>query len=104
MDVKLPDNLNPLALLEEKTEDSAVEKHVPFNEKIDNGTKIKVGQNAAHPMEENHYIEWVEIINNDYVNRKYLKPGDNPEADFYVDYEEGMVAREYCNVHGLWKS
>ena len=92
-----------MTLLEEKTEDSAVEKHVPFIEKIDQGIKVKVGQNAAHPMVEEHYIEWIEVNVDGKVCIKFLNPGDNPEAVFKID-EDKVTAREYCNVHGLWKS
>ena len=89
--------------LEENTVDAAKEKHVPVLE--DNGTtiNIKVGE-VAHPMAEDHYIQWVEVINGDYINRKYLKPGDKPEAPFYVHKQPGTIIRAYCNKHGLWKA
>lgn len=92
----------PMKLLEENTVDAALEKHVPVVEKTEKGVKVKVGS-AAHPMEEKHYIEWVEIISGDKICRKWLKPGEVPEADFVTDSGE-VVAREYCNLHGLWKS
>ena len=92
----------PLELVEEKTADSATEKHVPILEAKGNGIKIVVGS-TAHPMTEEHYIMWIEVINGDYVNRKYLKPGDTPEAEFYVPAQDGLIVRSYCNLHGLWK-
>ena len=90
----------PMKLLEEKSEDVGQEKHVPVVEKTDKGVLVKVGS-VAHPMEESHYIEWIEVIKDDKVCRKFLKPGDKPEATFKV--ESGVTAREYCNLHGLWK-
>ncbi|ODS37694.1 MAG: desulfoferrodoxin [Candidatus Altiarchaeales archaeon WOR_SM1_86-2] len=92
----------PMELLEEKTEDAGQEKHVPVIEKTDAGVKVKVGE-VPHPMEEDHYIEWVEVIADGRVYRRFLKPGDKPEAEFGI--KAGRIeAREYCNVHGLWKS
>ena len=92
----------PMELLKEKTEDVGQEKHVPVIEKTETGIKVKVGS-VPHPMEENHYIEWIEIIADGSVYRKFLKPGDNPEAEFEIKAEK-IEAREYCNIHGLWKS
>ena len=92
----------PMELLQEKTEDVGQEKHVPVIEKTASGVKVKVGS-VPHPMEEKHYIEWVEIIADGTVYRKFLKPGDNPEAEFEIRAEK-IKAREYCNVHGLWGS
>ncbi len=108
--VEVMDNgMNPvccgenMVLQKENTVDAAKEKHVPVLE--DNGTTInvKVGS-VAHPMADDHYIEWIEVINGDYVNRKYLKPGDKPEAPFYLHNQPGIVIRAYCNKHGLWKA
>jgi superoxide reductase len=93
----------PMKKLDEKTADSSTEKHVPVIEKIDGGYKVTVGS-VLHPMEEKHYIEWIEIQFDDKVGRKYLKPGDAPEAVFMGIDAESITAREYCNVHGLWKS
>ena len=90
-------------LLQEKTEDASTEKHVPYIEKTDNGVIVKVGQNQDHPMEEKHYIEWIQIIADGVSYRKFLKPGDKPEAEFEIKADT-IQAREYCNVHGLWKS
>ena len=92
----------PMKLLEEKTEEEGKEKHLPVIEKIENGIKVKVGI-IKHPMEEKHYIEWIEIIADGKIYRKFLKPGDEPEAFFEINAEK-IEAREYCNIHGLWKS
>jgi len=91
----------PMELLEEKTEDVGREKHVPVIEETEKGIRVKVGS-VPHPMEEKHYIEWIEVIANGKVYRKFLKPGEKPEAEFSVSGK--VVAREYCNIHGLWKS
>jgi superoxide reductase len=93
----------PMEQLEEKTQDSSVEKHVPYIEKTDDGILVKVGQNQDHPMEEKHFIEWIQIIADGEVYREFLKPGDKPQAKFCIKADE-IEAREYCNVHGLWKS
>ena len=81
--------------------DAAREKHIPVLEKTTSGAKVKVGS-VAHPMEEKHYIEWIEVIVDGKVYREFLKPGDAPEAAFDVKAEK-ITAREYCNLHGLWK-
>jgi len=92
----------PMKLFEEKTADSTVEKHVPVIEKIDGGYLVKVGS-VPHPMEAQHYIEWIELISGNAVFRKYLRPGGPPEAAFMVGELDEVAPREYCNVHGLWK-
>ena len=92
----------PMKLLEENTVDAAVEKHVPVIEKVDGGIKVKVGS-TAHPMEEEHYIEWIELVGENMTYAAFLKPGMAPEAVFQVD-EAGFTAREHCNLHGLWKA
>jgi len=92
----------PMQLLEENIEDAATEKHVPVIEKTETGIKVKVGE-VAHPMEEEHYIEWIEVIADGESYKKFLKPGDAPEADFCLEYSDELIAREYCNLHGLWK-
>ena len=92
----------PMELQKEKTEDVGQEKHVPVIEKTESGVKVKVGS-VSHPMEEKHYIEWIEVIANGKSYRKFLKPGDKPEAEFMVKADK-IRAREYCNIHGLWKS
>jgi superoxide reductase len=92
----------PMELLQEKTQDVGQEKHVPVIEKTNRGVRVKVGS-IPHPMEEKHYIEWIEIIADDKYCRKFLKPSDKPEAEFEVQVNN-ITAREYCNLHGLWKS
>jgi len=92
----------PMKLQEEKTEEQGREKHLPVIEKTDKGIKVKVGA-VTHPMEEKHYIEWIEVIADARVYRKFLSPGDSPEADFVIAPEK-VEAREYCSIHGLWKS
>ena len=92
----------PMELLKEKTEDVGREKHVPVIERTENLVRVKVGS-IPHPMEENHYIEWIEIIANGKAYRKFLNLGEKPEAEFEI--KAGKVeAREYCSVHGLWRS
>ena len=93
----------PMKLFEEKTADSSVEKHVPFIKREGNKYTVKVGENTSHPMEENHYIEWIELIIDGILHKKFLKPGDNPEVEFYVAEGKEVYAREYCNLHGLWR-
>jgi len=91
----------PMKLFQENTVDAAREKHVPVVEKTPDGLKVKVGS-VAHPMEEKHYIEWIEVIADGKVYRQFLKPGEAPEATFKIEAKE-VTAREYCNLHGLWK-
>ncbi len=92
----------PMTLFTENTVDASREKHVPVVEKVPGGVKVKIGS-VAHPMEEKHYIEWIEIIADGKAYRQFLKPGDAPEAVFHVDAQE-VMAREICNIHGLWKA
>ncbi|NYZ79832.1 desulfoferrodoxin [Candidatus Micrarchaeota archaeon] len=92
----------PMDLMVEKTTDVGLEKHVPVIEKTKNGVKVTVGS-TLHPMEPAHFIEWVELIAGNVVYRTHLQPGERPEAEFCVDAEK-LVARAYCNVHGLWRS
>jgi len=91
----------PMELLDEKTADATTEKHVPVVEKIDGGYKVTVGS-TLHPMEEKHYIEWIELLADGKAYRQFLNPGDAPQAVFNVK-AGSVTAREYCNVHGLWK-
>jgi superoxide reductase len=91
----------PMALIKENTVDAAKEKHVPVIERNGDIITVKVGT-VAHPMEEKHYIEWIELLADGRIYRKHLKPGDKPEAVFMCKAEK-VVAREYCNLHGLWK-
>ena len=92
----------PMKLFTENTVDAAKEKHVPVVEKTADGFKVKVGS-VAHPMEEKHWIEWVELIADGKVYRQFLKPGQPPEAAFFIKADK-VTAREYCNLHGLWKA
>lgn len=92
---------SPATLMAANTVDAAKEKHVPVIEKIPGGYKVTVGS-VLHPMEEKHYIMWIDLIAGDYTLRKYLKPGDQPVAEFKCD-APNVTAREYCNLHGLWK-
>lgn len=92
----------PMVLMTENTMDAAKEKHVPVIEKIDGGYKVKVGS-VAHPMEEKHYIEWIELIADGKAYRQFLEPGQVPEAVFKIE-ATSVTAREYCNIHGLWKA
>ncbi len=91
----------PMVLYRENSVDAAQEKHVPVLKRVDGGVKVKVGS-IAHPMEEKHYIEWIEIVADGRVYRKFLNPGDAPQASFDVKAEK-VTARAYCNLHGLWK-
>ena len=91
-----------MKLMEEKTADSSTEKHVPVVEKIDGGYKVTVGS-TLHPMTAEHYIQWVELITEYGVLTAFLNPGDDPIAYFHTDAKD-VQAREYCNVHGHWKS
>lgn len=92
----------PMKLLVENSVDAAQEKHVPVVEKIDGGYKVTVGS-VPHPMEEKHWIEWIELVADGKAYRQFLNPGDAPEANFAVDAAE-VTAREHCNLHGLWKA
>ena len=92
----------PMKELAPNTVDASLEKHVPVIEKTENGIVVRVGS-APHPMEEKHYIEWIEVIMDGKAYREFLLPGGSPEAFFPVK-GENITAREYCSVHGLWKS
>jgi superoxide reductase len=92
---------SPMVKFTENTVDAAQEKHVPVIEKVDGGFKVKVGD-VPHPMEDKHYIEWIEVIADGKVLRQFLEPGQAPEATFTID-AASVTAREYCNLHGLWK-
>jgi len=92
----------PMVLQKENTVDAAKEKHVPVVEKIAEGIKVKVGE-VAHPMEEKHFIEWIEIIADGKAYRQFLKPGGAPEALFKIT-ANSVTVRAYCNIHGLWKA
>lgn len=91
-----------MKLMTENTVDAAKEKHVPVIEKFDGGFKVKVGS-VAHPMEEKHYIQWIEAIADGKAYMQFLNPGEAPEAVFNIEADQ-ITAREYCNLHGLWKA
>lgn len=93
----------PMELMNAKTEDVGKEKHVPVIEETQEGVKVKVGSNP-HPMEKDHYIEWIQVVANGEVHRKFLNRGEKPEAEFKVNKKSIEMAREYCNVHGLWRN
>ena len=94
----------PMKRMEPQTADSAQEKHVPFVKRENDGYVVRIGENAMHPMEEKHYIEWIELVVDGIVHRRFLKPGDEPQAVFNVPEGNDISAREYCNVHGLWSN
>ena len=93
----------PMEKMEAKSADSSTEKHVPVIEKIDGGYKVTVGS-TLHPMLDEHYIQWIELSFDGKSCKKYLAPGDQPVAEFLCGHYNDVSAREYCNVHGLWKS
>ena len=92
----------PMRLMVENTSDGAKEKHVPVLEKTADGWWVMVGS-VLHPMEEKHYIEWIELVADEHSYRVYLSPGQEPKVFFAVKAEK-VQAREYCNLHGLWKA
>ncbi len=92
----------PMQLMQEGVTDAAKEKHVPVIEKTAMGYKVSVG-GVLHPMEEAHYIQWIELLADGISYIKFLKPGDAPVAEFCVE-ASNVVAREYCNLHGHWKA
>jgi len=91
-----------MRLFEENTVDASREKHVPVIEKVEGGYRVKVGS-VPHPMEEKHYIEWIELVADGIAYREFLKPGQQSEAVFKVE-ASNVSAREYCNLHGLWRA
>lgn len=91
----------PMEHMAENTVDAAQEKHVPVIEMVDGGVKVKVGE-VAHPMTDDHYIAWIEVMVDGAAYTQFLNPGDAPEAFFKVSGNQ-ITAREYCNLHGLWK-
>lgn len=92
----------PMKAVAENTTDAAVEKHVPVVEQTEAGLRVTVGE-VDHPMVEDHYIEWIEVITDKEVFRQYLAAGDPPQAVFDIKADSVKV-RAYCNLHGLWKS
>jgi len=92
----------PMELLAEKTSDQGLEKHVPVIDRTKDGFRVRVGS-VLHPMEEKHFIQWVELLADGKSYIEFLKPGAKPEAEFWLKADK-VTAREYCNLHGLWKS
>jgi superoxide reductase len=92
----------PMQKVTANTVDASKEKHVPVIEKLADGFKVKIGS-VPHPMEEKHYIEWIELLADGIAYRKFLKPGMAPEAVFNIK-AASVSAREHCNIHGLWQS
>ncbi len=92
----------PLTLMREGATDGAKEKHVPVIEKTETGYRVSVGS-APHPMAEDHYIEWIELIADGVSYTRFLNPGDAPVAEFCVKADK-VSAREFCNKHGVWKA
>ncbi len=92
----------PMERMSEQTADSSTEKHVPVIEETDDGYMVKVGS-VPHPMEEKHWIQWIELICGGRAYREFLQPGDRPKAAFRTDHCDDVFAREHCNVHGLWR-
>jgi superoxide reductase len=92
----------PMTLMKEKIKEEGNEKHVPIIEKNKEGVEIKVGS-IPHPMTKEHHIEWIEISTEKGESKKFLNPTDSPEAKFPVKNTK-VKSREYCNLHGLWKS
>lgn len=97
----------PMERLEEKVSDGAYEKHVPVAEQKEDGLYVRVGS-MEHPMADDHYIQWIEVLTPTYVMRRHLRPHDKPEALFPHLCEAAcgqgsVVVRAYCNMHGLWK-
>ncbi len=91
----------PMTLQEENTVDAAQEKHVPVIEKTAEGIVVKVGS-VEHPMQDSHFIEWIQLLADGKAYRQFLNPGEKPVATFKVEGKD-LSAREYCNLHGLWK-
>jgi superoxide reductase len=92
----------PMQNLTAKTADQGKEKHTPVIEKLNGGIKVKIGS-VPHPMEEKHYIEWIEIVTDGKAYRQFLSPGQAPEAVFNVTAPD-VRAREHCNIHGMWEA
>jgi superoxide reductase len=94
----------PMDKLEAGIKDASLEKHVPIIEKVSEGIKVKVGS-VAHPMEEKHFIRFIEVLTKDQVLRAELVPNQAPEAVFLLNKSDEVVeVREYCTIHGLWKA
>ncbi len=92
----------PMIWQQENTVDAAYEKHIPVVEKTEKGIRVKVGS-QPHPMSQEHFIEWIEIIANEKISRKFLGVNSVPEAEFETE-DKNVIARAFCNLHGLWKN
>ncbi len=93
----------PMKRFQENTVDAAKEKHVPVIERTESGYAVTVGS-VEHPMEEKHYIQWIELVADGTIHRQFLEPGQAPRAVFNVPQASTVYAREFCNIHGLWRS
>ena len=93
----------PMSKLDAKSADEGKEKHVPVIEEAESGVSVKVGS-IDHPMEDNHYIKFIEVLTKDKVLRAELNPDDTPQADFCVSRSDVSEVREFCTVHGLWNA
>ncbi|MDI9436517.1 MAG: desulfoferrodoxin [Euryarchaeota archaeon] len=95
----------PMTLLVERNDDTGQEKHVPVLEKTDSGFLVKVGE-VAHPMEDEHCIDWIEVQADGRIYRQPLEAGDQPQAHFDLDLDqvEQITLRSFCNIHGLWRA
>ncbi|MDR2545093.1 MAG: desulfoferrodoxin [Methanobrevibacter sp.] len=97
-------SLDDLEELKPKHDGEGSQKHVPILERNGDNVIIKVGE-ITHPMEAEHRICFIELIDGNVTYRKTLKPGEEPKAVFKVDTDiSKLKAREYCNVHGLWEA
>lgn len=92
----------PMTLLKEKIKEELKEKHLPVIKENEKGVEILIGI-VEHPMEENHFIEWIEISTDKGSSKKFLKPGEKPRAQFFIKSKK-IEVRAYCNIHGLWSS
>lgn len=93
----------PMTRLAANTVDASREKHVPVVEVSDRGVLVKIGS-APHPMTPEHFIEWIELVAGDRIERRHLKPGEVPQAFFECSCRSEVTVRAYCNLHGLWKN
>lgn len=93
----------PMEVLEEKTKEEGQEKHLPLIQKTEKGILVKVGE-ITHPMEENHYIKWIEVEADGKIYIKFLTPKDKPEEEFCLEEGKKIQVRVYCNLHGLWRN
>ena len=92
----------PMQQLKENTTDATEEKHVPVVENVDGGVRVRVGS-VLHPTQDDHYIQWIEVIADGKCYRQFLSPGDEPAAVFPIESER-VAARAICNLHGLWRT